>query len=267
MGFEGEMGRLFLTVAAVLLFCGCSGEKIPEIREKRICSLSAAATVILEKLGVPPAAVDQYGSIAASPGIPVIGKGTAISQERLLELKINTLIVWSYQKNALEHLTRYGMKLVVVEPFRNANYSNQVMKIGNLVGRGPAAQKIVAEHQKTMKALQTSAEKKKRVYFELYTRNRGAGDDSGIGDLLRAAGGKSILAKSTLTGTEYIVRQNPEVIFFVEGFGSADEIMNRSGFSAVDAVKRKAVFAVPRRLLIEGAFPAEAVAFFKKRMN
>ncbi|MBO5791346.1 MAG: ABC transporter substrate-binding protein [Lentisphaeria bacterium] len=262
------MGRLFLIMAAALLLsCGCSGEKTAVPRERRICSLSAAAAVILEKLGTPPAAVDQYGAVAASPRTPVIGKGSAISPERLLELKINTLIIWSYQKNTLEHLTRYGMELVTVEPFRADNYSEQVMKIGALTGNVAGAQKIIAEYEKTMKALQNSSGRKKRVYLELYTRNRGAGNDSGIGDLLRAAGGESILEKSALTGTEYIISRNPEVIFFVEGFGSADEIMSRSGFSAVDAVKHKAVFAVPRRLLVEGAFPAEAVAFFKKRMN
>ena len=77
---------------------------------------------------------------------------------------------------------------------------------------------------------------------------------------------RSFLDKSSLAGSEYIVSQNPEVIFFVEGFGDAQEIMNRSGFSAVEAVKRKAVFSVPRRLLIEGAFTVESVEFLKKRI-
>ena len=228
--------------------------------------MSAAAAVILDKLGTPPAAVDQYSAIAADPATPVVGKGTALSPERLLELKITTLIVWNYQKNALEHLTRYGIELVTVEPFRSSNYSSQVRKIAALTGREAKAEEIIAGHQKLFPVQKPSGKAPRRVYFELYTRNRGAGDDSGIGDLIRAAGGKSILDKSSLAGSEYIVSQNPEVIFFVEGFGDAREIMNRSGFSAVEAVKRKAVFPVPRRLLIEGAFTVESVEYLKKRI-
>ena len=248
-----------------LLFAGCSkGAAAPE--ERRIASLCTAAVVILNKLGTPPVAVDQYSAVVA-PSIPVIGKGTAISVEKLLELKINTLIVWSYQKNVLAYLTRYGIELIAVDPCRAANFPELIEKLGALAGKRKKCGEIISEYKKSFEGIKSFLGRKKRVYFELYTRNRGAGDESYMGDLLRAAGGKSILKKSALTGTEYIVKQDPEVIFFVENFGSKDEIMNRSGFAAVEAVKRNAVYPVPRELLIEGASLREAVEYLRKRIN
>lgn len=262
------MERLILIVFTALCLLGCSetaGKKDPEIR--RICSLSAAATHILNKLGAPPAAVDRYSLITALPSTPAAGKGTALSAERLLQLKIDTLLVWSYQKNALEHLTRYGIEIVTVEPFRSSNFAEQVRRLGRLTGKEKNCEKIIAEHNRIFETLKKKESPEKRVYFELYSRNRGAGDDSCIGDLLRAAGGKSILKKTALAGTEYIIAQDPEVIFFVEGFGSVSEIMKRGGFSAVEAVKRKAVYPVPRHLTVEGAFTVEAVKYLKERMK
>lgn len=267
MGSDWKMGRLFLTGVLILALCGCSKSKTPQKKEfSRIAVLSTAAAVVLCKLGAPPAAVDAYTLMAVDPSTPVVGKGTAISPERLLELKIDTLILWGYQRNALEHLSRYGIKLVEVDLLRAENFPELVKKMGKLTGKMGEAEKIIAEHQKIFSAVKQEHKVCKRVYFELYSRNRGAGDQSFIGDLLRAAGGKSIVKKSALTGSEYIVKQNPEVIFYVEGMGSAEEIMNRNGFSTLDAVKRKKIFAVPRKLLVEGAFTLEAVEFFRKRI-
>ena len=259
------MGRYFLIFGAIFLLCGCS-KRGEAPAERRIASLSAAAAVILNKLGTPPAAVDQYSAVVAVPSTPVIGKGTALSVEKLLELRINTLIVWSYQKNALEYLKRYGIELIEVTPCRISDFPELVRKLGEVTGKRKKAAEIIAGYQKIFDRTASFSGKKKSVYFELYTRNRGAGDESFIGDLIRAAGGESILKKSSLTGTEYIVKKNPEVIFFVENFSTRDEIMKRSGFAAVEAVKRNAVFPVPRELLIEGACLCEAVEYLRKRM-
>ena len=267
MGYRRKMGRYFLILLLSLFLWGCSENSVKEKGVRRIGTLSSAAAVVLTRMGMPPAAVDEYCRSVVEARTPVVGKGTALSTERLLALKINTLVVWNYQKNALEHLSRYGIEVVGVEPLRAGNYATLVRDMEKLTGKSEEAKKIIADHEEIFRGLKNFSGKEKRVYFELYSRNRGAGDESYIGDLLRAAGGKSILKKSALAGSEYIVTQNPQVIFFVEGMGSAEEIMNRNGFSTLDAVKNKAVFPVPRALLVEGAFPLEAVTFFRKRMD
>ena len=266
MGFDRKMGRLFSIILLLLLGTGCAEEKKPSL-PKRICSLSTAGSAVLCSLGTPPAAVDHYSAGVVPEGTAVIGKGTAVSAEKILELEIDTLLVWSYQLPAVEHLKRHGVRVIPLEPVRLKSFPAMVEKLGCLAGKEDKARQL-AEKYKRILHLPASAQKvPKRVYLELYTRNRGAGELSYAGDLLKAAGGRSILEKSSLTGSEYIIKSNPEVIFFVEGFSSADEIMKRQGYSTIEAVKRKAVFPVPRHLLVEGAFPLEAVEHFKKRMN
>jgi ABC-type Fe3+-hydroxamate transport system substrate-binding protein len=259
------MGRLFSVICALLLLTGCAEEK-KTAEAVRICSLSTAASAVLCKLGVPPAAVDQY-SAELAPGVPVIGKGTAVSPEKMVELKIDTLVVWSYQQSAVEHFKRHGIRIVALEPVRKANFAAMVKRLGALTKKEEKALQIAEHYEKIFPGPGAGSSKPKRVYLELYTRNRGAGENSYAGELITAAGGKSILQRTALAGTEHIISMNPEVIFFVEGFTTAEEIASRNGFAALDAVKKKKLFPVPRRLLVEGAFPLEAVAYFKKRMN
>lgn len=267
MGFDRKMGRLFCAVTIALFLAGCSGEKAKTEQEKRICSLSTAGSAVLVLLGAPPAAVDSYGTLAVPEKTPVAGKGTAISAETLMSLKINTLVLWSYQVPAMEHLKRYGIELYPLEVCRLQDFPETVLKLGKLVKKEKEAAVLAERFKRELASGAVSNKPLKRVYAELYTRNRGAGDLSYTGDLLRAAGGKSILEKSSLCATEHLIQKDPEVIFFVEGMTTAEEIMKRNGYSVLTAVKRKAVFPVPRRLLIEGAYPLEAIAYFKKRMN
>ena len=267
MGFDRKMGRLISAVIFALFLAGCSGEKAKTPGERRICSLSTAGSAVLCLLGTPPAAVDCYGTLVVPENTPVAGRGSAISVETLMSLKINTVLLWSYQVPAMEHLKRYGVELFPLEPCRLKDFPEMVLKLGQLVNKEKEAALFARRFKEKLALEAVSGKPLKRVYAELYTRNRGAGDLSYTGDLLRAAGGKSVLEKSALCGTEYLIQKDPEVIFFVEGMTTAEEIMKRNGYSALTAVKRKAVFPVPRRLLIEGAYPLEAIAYFKKRMN
>ena len=259
------MGRFFLLIFILLLLSGCSEDR-KSTSPGRIGSLCTAASAVMCRLGTPPAAVDQYSAPLVPDGVAVIGKGSAIQVEKVLESGIDTLIVWSYQVPAVEHLKRRGIRIVSFEVVRMKNFPEMVKKLGILTGKEKESLRLIDAYKEQLSSPRETTSLK-RVYLELYTRNRGSGDLSYAGDLLRAAGGKSILEKTSLTGTEHIIRSNPEVIFFVEGFTDAKEIMERPGFAAVEAVKRKAVFSVPRRLLVEGAFPIEAVEYFKKRMN
>ena len=80
---------VFKPVFLILTLCllaGCSPEREAKTPQ-RILSLSTAATHILTELEVPPCAIDEYGRIAAgSPPPAVIGKGAAVSREKIAEL-------------------------------------------------------------------------------------------------------------------------------------------------------------------------------------
>lgn len=257
--------KLCLCLLPLLLFSSsCTAE--PENNTGiRICTLSSAAAVFLGQLDHAPAAVDEFSAPFAAQNTPVAGKGVALSAEKLLELNINTLIVWEYQFSAVRHLARYGIRIVTLPHMRLHSIPEFIEKLGKLTRKEKEAVLLSDEFRKKLSSIKPAAASR-RVYLELYTRNCCAGRNSYAGDLLAAAGGKNIFEKTLLTGSDEIIRRDPEVIFYVEHCTGAAEIMARPGMSNVTAVKNKKVFPVPRRLLVEGAAPFEAVEYLKKRI-
>lgn len=259
------MRQSFLYIPLLLLAGSLAGtEKCPE----RILSLSAAATHILTELGCPPAAIDEYGKIAAGKNPPpVIGKGSAISQEKLAELKIDCAVIWYYQREAEKLFRLKGIRVETVAKLRLENYPGLIMRLGKLAGKTEAAEKLCAGFKTKLKTREAAEREPVRVYFELYSAWKGAGDESYVGDLLRAAGGRSSIRKSGLISAETLIENAPEVIFYIEGFGSPGEIAARPGFASLPAVKNHRIYPVNRRLVTEGLAPLEAIKYLQSRMR
>ncbi|MBR2372824.1 MAG: ABC transporter substrate-binding protein [Lentisphaeria bacterium] len=257
--------RIAVGVIALLIFSGCSGEK-PRVAELRICAVSSAAVCILNQLQCAPAAVDEYSLPFAAKGTPLVGKGAVLSAERMLELGINCVIIWEYQRSAAAHLARRGIKIFEIKSLRLKELPELMLRLGKLTGKERESAVLAAEFRKKLWKPDPQAASR-RVYLELYSRNRGAGKNSYSGDLLAAAGAESIFEKTSLVSSEEIIRRDPEIIFYVENCGSAEEIMKRPGMNKVSAVKNKKVFPVPRRFLVEGAAPVEGIEYFKKRIS
>jgi iron complex transport system substrate-binding protein len=257
--------RRFLIYILLFSTCGLFGdEKYPE----RILSLSAAATHILTELGQPPAAIDEYGKIAAGKHPPpVIGKGSAISQEKIAELKIDCAILWYYQRGAEKMLKNKGLRVEMIAAPRLENYPDLIMRLGKLTGKTKRAEKLRADFKAGLKTLKTADEKPLRVYFELYSEWKGAGSESYVGDLLKAAGGCSIIKKTGLISAETVIEKLPEVIFYIEGFTDAEKIASRPGFASIPAVKNRRIYPIKRRLVTEGLAPLEAVKYLKSLMR
>ncbi len=262
--------RVLIFLFLLFVIGGCSPrEKVQERKEtpKKILSLSAAATKILLDLGVPPAAIDEYGVIAAGKrNIPVIGKGSAVSLEKMVELGINYVILWDYQSDAARLFRKNGLAVIELPPFRLDLYGSLIWKLGVMLGRKEKAEQLVLEFEKQIEKL-PPPEKRKNVYFELYGPMKSAGKESYTGDLLAKAGGVLLNKKTGLINVEKLLDHQPEIIFYVEGFSSEEEIIKRPGFSGFPAVKNKRIYAVPRLLITEGLAPLEAVHFFKNYVS
>lgn len=263
-----EIGSRCLAVFLLLLLAGCSAEPASG-RPERILSLSTAATHILTELGAPPAAIDEYGRIAAGENPPpVIGKGSAVSQEKVAELGIDCAVIWYYQNDAAKRFRESGIRVVSVPPPRLSNCPELILRLGELTGRMEKARELAEVFRRKLARLSDArGDAPRRVYFELYSSGKAAADESYLGDLLRAAGGRSIQRKSGLVSTEYVAEAAPEVIFFVENFGSAEEIAARPGFASTPAVRNGRIYPVPRRLTVEGLAPLEAIAYLNDKMR
>ena len=256
----------FLLLLCLILLARCSrGEKVSGKPEK-ILSLSAAATRILYDLGVPPAAIDKYGVIASGEPVPeVIGKSSAVSREKIAELGVDCVILWNYQTDAVRNFREKQIQVVEIEPFRLRDYPALVRRLGALTDKNEKAEALCAAYQKKLSSI-PKPEKMRNVYFELYGPFKSVGAESYAGDLLAMAGGCVMNQKTGLVSAENLLAHKPEIIFYVEGHCSADEIRKRPGFSQIPAVRNNRIHAVPRRMITEGIAPLEAVEFFRNQI-
>ncbi len=247
----------------LFLFCSVLASEV------KILSLCAAANDILIRSGQADklAAIDQFGRIV--PGtekIPVVGRGSAVSLEKIVELKITHAIVWDYQR----HMSLpKGVEMLVIPVLRLGNYPETVRKICALAGVPRAAEPLIVEFREKTRPT-AAAEEPPRVYVELYSPFKTTGRESYINDLIQLAGGDNIAAGMKLSGTiniEQVIQKSPEIIIFIDGFGSKEEIANRPGFKSLPAVRDNRIYAVDRKYFVAGLNPGEAVDVLKNYLK
>ena len=257
-----------LCAAILISAAGCGSESRRERPPRRILSLSAAATGTLIALDAAPAAVDLYGSeVPGAETIPVAGKGSALSREILAELGIDGAIVWYYQQDVRRQLESLGIRVLTAPPMRLREIPAWIVRAGEFCGRKEAAEALSAEFSRRISEI-TVAEPGKTVYvyWELYAPGKAAGEESYAGDLLKAAGCRSVIRKTGVVSGEFLAERPPDVILYVEGFGTAAEIARRPELQHSPAAENNRIYAVPRRLLMEGVAPLEAIAFIKEKI-
>lgn len=233
---------------------------------RRILSTTTAGTALLIELGAASelAAIDRYGKIV--PGTEhaaEVGRGSALSAERVLLLEIDLAVIWYYQHSLQSLFRRMNIPTFIVPPLRCDNYPDVVEALGKRIGRAEKAAEIAARFRRLIRELEQNAPARRtRVYLELYSPCRSAGNESYAGDLLRLSGGENVVSSLQRSGTvsaEAIIHGDPEVIFVVDGFTSPDELVKRSGWGEISAVRNRRVFTIDRKYLVPGYDPAGAI--------
>ena len=262
--------RALLRQSFFVMILALLNASVAKAEQRRILSLSAAATHILTALGKAPVAIDQYGLIAAGePAPPVLGRGSAISLEKVSELQINCVILWYYQNDAERLFRKRGIETVSLQPLRLNTYPELLTKLGDLSNSQAKANELRSRFESDLQAVSTWQRDKEpvRVYFELYSEWKAVGNQSFLGDLLKTAGGLCPADKSGLISPERILEFAPEVIFFVGGYADANELARRPGLASSPAVRNKRLYAVDRRLITEGLAIIEAIEFFRQQLT
>ena len=233
---------------------------------RRILSTTTAGTALLIELGAAGelAAIDRYGKIV--PGTEhaaEVGRGSALSAERVLLLEIDLAVIWYYQHSLQSLFRRMNIPTFIVPPLRCDNYPDVVEALGKRIGRAEKAAEIAARFRRLIRELEQNAPARRtRVYLELYSPCRSAGNESYAGDLLRLSGGENVVSSLQRSGTvsaEAIIHGDPEVIFVVDGFTSPDELVKRSGWGEISAVRNRRVFTIDRKYLVPGYDPTGAI--------
>ena len=254
---------LLLSLLAALPLAAATESGTPP---RRILSTTTAGTALLIELGAAGelAAIDRYGKIV--PGTEhaaEVGRGSALSAERGLLLEIDLAVIWYYQHSLQSLFRRMNIPTFIVPPLRCDNYPDVVEALGKRIGRAEKAAEIAARFRRLIRELEQNAPARRtRVYLELYSPCRSAGNESYAGDLLRLSGGENVVSSLQRSGTvsaEAIIHGDPEVIFVVDGFTSPDELVKRSGWDEISAVRNRRVFTIDRKYLVPRYDPARAI--------
>jgi iron complex transport system substrate-binding protein len=238
---------------------------------RRILSICTSATATLVELGLADriAAIDEFGRALDGTGnAVVIGKGSMISREQVLALKIDLAFVWWYQDDAAALLDGLGVPVVRIRTGRAAEVPAMIRLVGECMDCRGQAEISAGEVERFLRQTATAPAQADRpaVYLELYSQFKTVGRDSYMNDLVELAGGRNIAAGATGTvilSAEQLIHNEPDVILVVEGFATAQDVASRPGFAELNAVRAGRIIEVDRRCLVAG--PALPLAVEKLR--
>ena len=242
------------------------GVQVPA-QPARILSLCTSATATIAAMGESRRllAIDDYSRIV--PGldrVAVIGKGSDISKEQVLALKIDLAFVWWYQDDAAAMLDGLGVPVVIIRSGRAAEVPSMIRLVGDCLGCRERADALTTPIGQFLRQTSSQLPQPLRpvIYLELYSPFKTVGRDSYMNDLLELAGGRNIAADATGTvvlSAERLIQNEPDFILVVEGFADAQTIASRPGMSELKAVRAGRVYAIGRDLLIAGPNLPQAV--------
>jgi len=242
---------------------------------RRVLSLCTSATDTLLALGQRDllAAIDEYSRVVPqSQSIPVIGKGSALSRERVVALGIDLALVWWYQDDAAALLQDLGIPVVRLGAARAAQIPAMVRLIGQCVNASEAAEPLARQLEDFLQAITPAptAHAAPKVFLELYGPYKTAGRETYADDLLQLAGGRNIAAASTgplLFSPEQLIAEDPEVILFVDEFANAAGLARRGGWSGLSAVQSGRILPIPRYWLVAGPGLPDAVGQLRRLLS
>lgn len=250
---------------------------------QRILSLCTSATDTLLALGQRDrlAAIDQYSRIIPMTGaIPAIGQGSAISREQVVALQIDLAIIWWYQDDAAAMLETLNVPVIRLQSARAAQIPAIIQLIGQITDCSSEAEMLSQQLETFLAAQPTTPANdithaavdpnQTKVFLELYGPYKTAGEQTYANDLLMLAGARNIAADSTgnvLFSPERLLRENPDVILFVDEFATVSDYARRSGLSGVSAVQHGRVIPINRYWLVAGPHLPDAVAQLRQLLE
>lgn len=231
----------------------------------RVVSLSPSLTEIVFQLGkgaclVGRSAVCNYPEEASK--IPVAGNLGSPYMEKLAVLKPSILIISSFQDPSVRKtLENMGVKVVVLPMDSIDCYFSGVKELGKILHCEAAAEKEIERVKKGLESFKeniksTVPEKRPVVYLEVWNRPlMTVGKKSFINDFINYAGGKNVAgneAKDYFTcSEEWVIISNPDIIISpAMGKEQMKDILNRSGWSGITAIKNKRVYLALNQDLI-----------------
>ncbi|MFA5329687.1 MAG: helical backbone metal receptor [Prolixibacteraceae bacterium] len=219
---------------------------------KRIVSLVPWVTKSLYLMGEQDRLVGctDFCPVEATDQIPVVANAMNVNLEKTVMLKPDLVIASSLVRpETIDNLRKLGMK-VVTQPYPNSfdEICERFIQIGGLVGQGVKAKDIVEKQRARLKKLEAQVPEGKspNVFIQIGAKPLFcAVPNTFMEDFIRFSGGKNS-AEALKMGSvtrEYVLKQNPDVIFIVTmGIVAEEEKETWEGYKSLSASKSKKIF-------------------------
>ncbi|MCP8323063.1 MAG: ABC transporter substrate-binding protein [Candidatus Methylarchaceae archaeon HK02M2] len=236
---------------------------------ERVVSLASSVSEIFCTLNASDMlyAVDQYSTFPPYLKEKMdnvdnfnVGSGATPSIETIVYCDPDIVFAWPYC-TVIDEIEDRGIPVYIVKyPDDVFDIIDLIKTVGYITGKEDRADEIsnvMMGYVKMVENRTKETEQKPLVYFELNEPgNTGNGSTIG-GSLIKFSGGVNIAENSTLKylkmNNEYIISTNPDIIIkFYYGIETNEEemnqlkedIMNRPGWSVINAVKNDKVFII-----------------------
>jgi ABC-type Fe3+-hydroxamate transport system substrate-binding protein len=219
---------------------------------KRIVSLVPWVTKSLYVMGEQSRLVGctSFCPVEASDKIEVVANAMNINIEKVILLKPDVVIASSLIKpETIDNLRKLGLKVVYqAYPKSFEEICNYFIQIGELVGQGAKAKEVVNQQKYRLAKLKAGipAGKNPNIFIQIGAKPLFcAVPDTFMDDFIRFSGGKNVAAGLKLGSVtrEYVLKQNPDVIFIVTmGIVAQEEKDTWLGYQSLSASKSKKIF-------------------------
>ena len=211
---------------------------LPSLTET-VCELGACARLV---------GTDRYSNHPASVrALPKTGGLDDANVEMIVALRPDVVLL-AVSSRVIDRLEGLGLKVVALEPKTYEEVRRVAGKVSQLLGQGPAGERLWARLEAQVNEAARSMPPAARglsVYYEIDSAPYAAGESSFIGHTLTRLGAVNIvpsrLGPFPKLNPEYVVRADPQVIM-VSAKGAMD-LPSRPGWSRIRAVKDRHVCA------------------------
>lgn len=235
--------------AAALQVLDATGTRVVLPRPAvRVVSLAPSVTEVLWALGAGPQVVGVSSADDYPPGVrtrPRVG-GVRVDEERLASLRPDLVVgVQSLQGPVLARLRALGYRVVALEANSLEEAYHSVVVLGELTGRGKAAQQLVESMRREEAAVASRLQGRRRVRVFVQVWDQPfitAGGGTFTDDLVRRAGGQNVFADRRgwpQVSEEEVVARDPQCVV-VLGKG-ADRLRRRAAWQHTTALQRGCV--------------------------
>jgi iron complex transport system substrate-binding protein len=229
---------------------------------RRIVSLVPSANETLVALGAADRIVGRtrYDEMPELASLPSVGGGLDPSLETLASLRPDVVVAWASEKRSAvrERLEEMGIRVFAVDPQDTADVFRTVARLGEITGRGRAADSLSAEIRRELEVVRASVAGRptpSALFVVWHDPPMTAGPRTFIAQLIGVAGGRTVFpdleANWPQVSLEEIVRRQPDVVVLPVGENPAqtvERLRSAPGWRELRVVREGRVAQVPANL-------------------